>query len=99
MPKRHQGVNPLPVDDNVANARMFHLAQGVLVGLRRRPAEQVLNELIDVAQRFGLSPFTLARALVAAAGGATALGADTDAAAAVRQCWGNLLASKEPEQY
>lgn len=39
MPRRHQGVNPLPVDDDVANARMFHLAQGVLVGLRRRPAE------------------------------------------------------------
>jgi hypothetical protein len=70
-----------PVDDNVAKARMFHLAQGVLVGLRRRPPEEVLSELIDVAQRFGLSPFALARALVAAGGG-TAAG--TDAAAAVR---------------
>ena len=86
------------MDDNVASARMFHLAQGVFLGLRRRPAEQALNELIDAAQRFGLSQFTLARALVAA-GGAAALGVDTDAAAVVRQCWGDLLASKAPEQY
>ena len=64
MQERRRGVNPLPVDDNVAKARMFHLAQGVLVGLRRRPPEEVLSELIDVAQRFGLSPFALARALV-----------------------------------
>ena len=61
MQERRRGVNPLPVDDNVAKARMFHLAQGVLVGLRRRPPEEVLSELIDVAQRFGLSPFALAR--------------------------------------
>ena len=56
MQERRRGVNPPPVDDNVAKARMFHLAQGVLVGLRRRPPEEVLSELIDVAQRFGLSP-------------------------------------------
>jgi len=99
MQKRNPGLYPLPVDDNVASARMFHLAQDVFLGLRRRPAEQALNELIDAAQRFGLSQFTLARALVAAAGGAAALGVDTDAAAVVRQCWGDLLASKAPEQY
>ena len=62
MLERRRGVNPLPVDDNVAKARMFHLAQGVLVGLRRQPPEEVSCELIDVAQRFGLSPFALARA-------------------------------------
>jgi hypothetical protein len=95
--ERRRGVNPLPVDDNVAKARMFHLSQGVLVGLRRRPPEEVLSELIDVAQRFGLSPFALARALVAAAGGGTAAGAD--AAATVRQCWGDLLESIASEQY
>lgn len=99
MLERRRGVNPLPVDDNVAKARMFHLAQGVLVGLRRRPPEEVLSELIDVAQRFGLSPFALARALVAAAGGGTAAGADADAAATVRQCWGDLLESIASEQY
>ena len=38
MQERRRGVNPLPVDDNVAKARMFHLAQGVLVGLASRPA-------------------------------------------------------------
>ena len=48
MQERRRGVNPLPVDDNVGKARMFHLAQGVLVGLRRRPPEEVLSELIDV---------------------------------------------------
>ena len=41
MQERRRGVNPLPVDGNVAKARMFHLAQGVLVGLRRRPPEEV----------------------------------------------------------
>ena len=44
MQERRRGVNPLPVDDNVGKARMFHLAQGVLVGLRRRPPEEVLCE-------------------------------------------------------
>jgi hypothetical protein len=58
-----------------------------------------LSELIDVAQRFGLSPFALARALVAAAGDGTAAGADADAAATVRQCWGDLLESIASEQY
>ena len=85
MQERRRGVNPLPVDDNVAKARMFHLAQGVLVGLRRRPPEEVLSELVDVAQRFGLSPFALARALVAAAGGT--------AAADGSGSWGTLAAS------
>lgn len=100
MQERRRGVNPLPLDDNVAKARMFHLAQGVLVGLRRRPPEEVLSELIDVAQRFGLSPFALARALVAAAGGTAAgVDADADAAATVRQCWGDLLESIASEQY
>ena len=101
MQERRRGVNPLPVDDNVAKARMFHLAPGVLVGLRRQPPEEVSCELIDVAQRFGLSPFALARALVAAAGGGTAAGADADAdaAATVRQCWGDLLESIASEQY
>jgi hypothetical protein len=53
------------------------------------------------AQRFGLSPFARARALVAAAGGGTAAGgdADADAAATVRQCWGDLLESIASEQY
>ena len=54
MQERRRCVNPLPVDDTVAKARMFHLAQGVLVGLRRRPPEEVFSELIDVAQRFNL---------------------------------------------
>jgi hypothetical protein len=84
MPKRRLGLNPLSVDDNVANARMFHLARGVLVRLLRRPPEQVLNELIDVARRFGLSPFALARALVAAT---------------VRQCWAVLLEPIASERY
>ena len=84
MPKRRLGLNPLSVDDNVANARMFHLAEGVLVRLLRRPPEQILNELIDVAQRFGLSPFALARVLMAAT---------------VRQCWAILLEPVASEQY
>ena len=41
MQERRRGVNPLPVDDNVAKARMFHLAQGVLVGLASRPAFRI----------------------------------------------------------
>ena len=75
----------MPGDDDVAKARMLHLPQDVLVGLRRRPPEEVLSELIDVAQRFGLSPVALARALVTAA-------------ATVHQCWGDLLESIASEQ-
>jgi hypothetical protein len=52
------------VDDDVTKARTFHLAQGILIGLRRRPPEEVLTEF-DAAQDFGLSPFALARALMA----------------------------------
>jgi len=48
--ERRRSVNPLPVDDNVAKARMFHLAQGVLVGLRGNLPKRFYAKLIDVAQ-------------------------------------------------
>ncbi|PRC45894.1 hypothetical protein C6A85_92860, partial [Mycobacterium sp. ITM-2017-0098] len=72
-------VSPLSVDDDVSKARMFHLAQGILVGLRRCTPEEVIGELIETAQRFGLSPFALARALVTVTAGGAHTAADADA--------------------
>lgn len=84
-------IGPLSIDDDVAKARMFHLAQGVLVGLRRRAPEVVIGELIDAAQEFGVSPFVLARALVTTAAGGATTGIDAEAAMAVRRRWGDML--------
>ncbi|PRC57391.1 hypothetical protein C6A85_33795, partial [Mycobacterium sp. ITM-2017-0098] len=53
--------------------------------------EEVIGELIETAQRFGLSPFALARALVTVTAGGAHTAADADAVAAVHKCWGDLL--------
>ena len=95
MHETRRRVSPLPVDDDVAKARMFHLAQGILIALHRRPPEEVLTELVEAAQEFGLSPFALARALVAATAGGAA-GVDAEAATAVRLRWGRLLEAGRP---
>ena len=100
MQERRRSVNPLPVDHNVGKARMFHLAQGVLVGLRRRPPEEVLCETHRRCTVVRTVTICAGPALVAAAGGGTAgADADADAAATVRQCWGDLLESIASEQY
>ncbi|MGB3355495.1 MAG: transcription antitermination regulator [Mycobacterium sp.] len=89
-----RGMGPLSIDDDVAKARMFHLAQGVLVGLRRYAPEVAIGELIDAAQEFGVSPFALARALVTTAAGGATTGIDAVATMAVRRRWGDMFDSQ-----
>lgn len=74
--------------DSMARARTLHLAEGILVGLRRCSPEQAIDELVATGRDAGLSTYALARGLVAAAGG----GDGTDPAARVAEHrWATLL--------
>ena len=53
------------VDPGLLRARTLHLAEGILIALQRRPAEQVIPEMVEVARDSGLSPFAIAETLVA----------------------------------
>ena len=77
--------------DDAAKARTLHLAEGVLVVLRRATPEAVIGELVDAARQAGLSPYVLAAALVAVASGDTAPGVSLDAIATARRLWGAEL--------
>lgn len=79
-------------DDDAAKARTLHIAEGVLVALRRKSPEAVIAELVDGARQDGLSPYVLAAALVAvAAGGAATPGVHPQAVATARRLWGAEL--------
>jgi|EndMetStandDraft_6_1072998.scaffolds.fasta_scaffold10194_1 hypothetical protein len=80
-------------NDDLVRTRYLHLAEGVLVGLRRRPPEDTLRELVDAARGSGVSPYAVAQALVDLAAGRRSLTADDapPAVAVVRRCWGDLL--------
>jgi hypothetical protein len=79
------------VDDSLARARTLHLAEGILIGLRRCTPEQAISELVSAGRDAGLSTYALARGLVAAAGGC---GGPADPAARVAEHrWGTLFPS------
>ena len=83
------------VDQSLLRARTLHLAEGILVGLQRRPAEQVIPEMVEVARDSGLSPFAIAETLVAVASRGWPRDADGPAIIAVRRRWGGLLGAAE----
>src|SRR5689334_11141617 len=74
-----------------ARMRMLHLAEGVLVGLRRCPPADAFAELVNTARTAGLSPYAVANALVAMTSGQFRDDADDPAILAVRRAWGSLL--------
>lgn len=78
------------VDDSMARARTLHLAEGILIGLRRCTPEQAIAELVSAGRDAGLSTYALARGLVAAAGGLDPMGSDPAARVAEHR-WGTLL--------
>lgn len=70
------------------------MAKGILVVLRQCSADQTFMELVEVSRKYALSPFSLAAALVVAAGGGPGpRGSSADAADAVEQEWGSLLSA------
>lgn len=78
------------VDDSLTRARTLHLAEGILIGLRRCSPEQAIAELVAAGRAAGLSTFALARGLVVAAGGHDST--DPDPASRVaEQKWGTLF--------
>jgi hypothetical protein len=79
------------VDPGLLRARTLHLAEGILIALQRRPAEQVIPEMVEVARDSGLSPFTIAETLVAVTSRGWPKDGDEPATAAVRRRWGRLL--------
>jgi len=74
----------------IAQARNLHLAEGVLVALRRQTPEVALSELVAVARAAQVSPFRLADALVTIAGRCPTDQGDL-ATVAVNHAWGELL--------
>jgi hypothetical protein len=84
------------VDDSVVRARTLHLAEGILIGLRRCSAEQAIAELVSAGRDAGLSTYALARGLVVAAG-RDGMAVDPASRAAEHR-WGTLLppAAAEP---
>jgi len=82
-------------DDSIARARTLHLAEGVLVGLRRCSPEQAIAELVSAGRDAGLSTYALARGLVAAASGDDGTVSDPAARVAEHR-WGTLLPPLRP---
>lgn len=78
-------------EDAVARARNLHMAEGVLVGLRRCAPESAIAELVSVARAAGLSTSTVARELVSLVSGATNQGVESVARTVAYQHWGGLL--------
>lgn len=83
-------------DDSVTRARTLHLAEGVLIGLRRCSPEQAIAELVSAGREAGLSTYALARGLVAAAVGYQSTTADPAARVAEHR-WGALLRPPVPQ--
>jgi MFS superfamily sulfate permease-like transporter len=71
--------------------RILDLAEGVLIGLRRYPAEAAFREIVSVATSYGLSVSVVAAALVAQATGESDCAATQPAAVAVELAWSQLL--------
>ena len=82
--------NPV-IGSGPTRVRVLHLAEGVLVGLRRRPPEDVLAELVNTARRAGLSPYVVAAALLKVASGQCPEDLSDPAIAVVHEAWGSLL--------
>ncbi|QIV84265.1 hypothetical protein [Mycolicibacterium frederiksbergense] len=78
------------IDDSMARARTLHLAEGILIGLRRCSPEQAIAELVSAGREAGLSTYALARGLVLAAGGYRDTTVDPAARVAEHR-WGALF--------
>ena len=85
MTEIHRGSFGSRVDPDLLRARTLHLAEGVLIALQRRPAEQVIPEMVEVARDSGLSPFAIAETLVAVASRGWPKDGDEPATVAVRR--------------
>lgn len=79
-----------PADPGIGRARMLHLAEGVLVALRRCSPEAALTELVDAARVSHLSPYAVACGLVSFAAGDIS---GDDVPEVVTQRWSALLDS------
>lgn len=77
-------------DPGIGRARMLHLAEGVLVALRRCTPEAALAELVDAARASHLSPYAVACGLVSLAAGDIS---GDDVPEVVKLRWSELLAS------
>ena len=73
-----------------SDARMFDVAKGILVAVRRCGLDDALAELVGTAERHHTRVFALSRALVALAADDPGH-ADPDATAAARTAWGHLF--------
>jgi len=75
------------------SARILDTARGILIGLRRCRSDMALDELHSAAQRHRVPVFAMAWALVHLAGDGDQTPSFTDAQAAARHEWGQLIGS------
>lgn len=80
------GARRTPASD-ILRARTLHLAEGVLIALRKCRAEAALAELMEVARGAALSPYAVAAALVSVAAGDVAADPGDPAVIAVHERW------------
>lgn len=73
------------------SGRILDTARGILIGVRRCPADAALDELLSAALRHKVPVFAMAWALVHLAGEGDATPSFVDAQAAARQEWGALF--------
>jgi len=79
-------LNPAALPD----FRMFDIAKGVLVGVRRCTVDEAFAELLACAEQHRVGVFALSRALVALRDRSEAV-PDAEATMAARTAWGDLL--------
>ena len=75
----------------MTGARVLDRGEGVLVGLRRYPAQAAFDEIVAVSREWLVSPLRAAQALVELAEGRSP--SDVHAGDVARREWGNLLPS------
>lgn len=87
---------PTQISGGPNAGRILDTARGILIGLRRCPSENALDELHTAAQRHQVPMFAMAWALVHLAGQGATSHAFVDAQSAVRREWGQLFARPAP---
>ncbi len=84
---------PAAISSGSNSGRVLDTARGILIALRRCPAETAFDELHNAAQRRRLPVFEIAWALVhLAVEGSTPCRSFVDAQSAARREWGQLFA-------
>ena len=86
--------DPGQLSFDLPNSRIFDMAEGILIGLRRCPSEAAFRELLNAAERHQVPVFAMAWALVhLTSGNEKSPETFHSAQSAARLEWGSLLSA------